>query len=63
MQPGKVDIKAIDDRVEELRAEMASLVKLNPTAGIDAEINDEEYRLIAGETDKLRVSRARVIRA
>lgn len=62
-QVGKVDLTAIDARVEKLRAEMASLVKLNPTTGIDAEIYDDEYRRIAGETDKLRVSRAGVIRA
>lgn len=62
-QAGKIDIKAIDGRVEELRGEMAALVKLNLTAGIDAEIYDEEYRRIAGEIDELRASRGGVTRA
>lgn len=62
-QSGKIDIKAIDGRVEELRGEMAALVKLNLTAGIDVEIYDEEYRRIAGEIDELRTSRAGITRA
>ena len=62
-QTGKVDIKAIDGRVEELRAEIAALVKLNLTAGINAEIYDKEYRRIAGEIDELRISRGGITRA
>lgn len=40
-QASKVDVMTIDRPVEELRAEMAALVKLNLTAGIDTEIYNE----------------------
>lgn len=57
-QASKVDITTIDSQVEELRAEMTALVKLNLTAGIDTEIYNEEYHRIAGEIEKLRARRA-----
>lgn len=62
-QAKSVDITVIDARIEELRAEMAALVKLNLTAGIDAEIYKDEYHRITSEIDKLRNSRAGVTQA
>jgi len=62
-QASKVDIGAIDTRVEELRGEMAALVKLNLTAGIDAEIYSEEYHRITGEIEYLRTRTAGVTQA
>jgi site-specific DNA recombinase len=62
-QASKVDLTTIDSRVEELRAEMAALVKLNLTAGIDTEIYKEEYHRITGEIENLRTRRAGVSQA
>ncbi len=58
-----VNIGAIDRRLEELRGEMASLVKLNLTAGIDDEIYGEEYNRIAGEIEDLRNKRSGITQA
>jgi len=52
-----LDIVAIDRRLEMLRGEMAALVKLNLTTGIDAEIYGEEYTRITSEIEDLRNKR------
>jgi hypothetical protein len=62
-QASKVDVVAVDRRLEELRTEMEALVKLNLTAGIDDEIYAEEYSRIAGEIEVLRSKRAGVMQA
>ncbi|MDT8900424.1 recombinase family protein [Anaeroselena agilis] len=62
-QASKVDVVAVDRRLEELRTEMAALVKLNLTTGIDDEIYGEEYRRIAGEIEVLRSRRAGIMQA
>ena len=58
-----MDVIAIDTRVEEIRSEMAALVKLNLTAGIGTEIYNDEYRRITSEIENLRTRRAGVTQA
>ena len=53
-----VDVIAIDSRLEDLRGEMAALMKLKLTAGIDNEIYGEEYDRITAEMDELKSSRS-----
>jgi site-specific DNA recombinase len=62
-QASTIDVAAIDGRLEELRGEMAALVRLNLTAGIDDEIYSEEYSRIAGEIEVLRSGRAGITQA
>jgi len=62
-QASAVDIGVIDMRLDELRGQMAALVKLNLTAGIDDEIYSEEYSRIAGEIDDLKSRRVSVTQA
>jgi len=62
-QASKVDVAAIDTRLGELRGEMATLVKLSLTAGVDTEIYGEEYHRINGEMEELRGNRAIVTQA
>ncbi len=59
----KVDVADVDRRLEELRTEIAALVKLNLTAGIDNEIYGEEYNRITGEIEDLRSKRSGVTQA
>ena len=56
-------VTAIDTRLGELRREMATLVKLNLTAGVDTEIYSEEYHRINGEMEDLRSKRSIVTQA
>jgi len=56
-QASSVEIESIDKRLEELRGEMAALVKLNLTAGINDEIYGGEYNRILSKMEKLRSKR------
>lgn len=62
-QVSAVDLATIDRKLEALRGEMAALVKLNLTAGVDDEIYGEEYNRIADGMEDLRNKRSSVTHA
>jgi DNA invertase Pin-like site-specific DNA recombinase len=58
-----VDVATIDTRLGELRQEMSALVRLNLTAGVNAEIYAVEYKRINDEIEDLQDKRSVATRA